>query len=256
MLFLPELSTRRLRVKLQECAIGNAIECALMPETAQHACDTAYLQACITDGGGVPDPRMWTVQERALAVGHYLIAVHQRDFEVGANGRYSDYLDAQTDIPGDSDKSPLELGEIEGDKWCMHHLYGYMAEAIERLQGVVRVPNGDAYLHWRFGCMAAQMVRDAEEVPDWSNSGVYDDYLAQRMQVLMQMPESAMAKMMQLYEDGRSELYHLFDMCFDKNGIAFRARADGKGAEAALPPATFPSRSCISKLARQLAGKS
>lgn len=255
MLHIRQFSTSRLNVQLQECSIGAAMECALMPETAIHASDSAFLRACIKDGGDVPDPAKWTIQERALAIGHYLIELHQKDFKVGADGVFSDYVDTSTDIPKGSAENPLLLGELEGDIWHMQHLYGYMAESIERLQGLVPVPNGEIRLHWQFGCMAAQLFTEGNPAPDASNPGLYDDYLMGHMQTLLAMPTSAMAKIFSMYVEGCEKLHHFFEMRIGKDGINFAPKPREGEAEANLPPATFPSYSCINQFARDLAGK-
>lgn len=267
MLYIPVLSTRRLRVKLKEIGLGDGISVAMMPAGQSQAGDTAFLRAIIADGGEHPDPELWTIPERALAVGHYLMAIFKDDpdFPVGERGRFSDYLDADTDVPDEGLLQPMPLGTLERDVWGVQHLLGYMAEAIERLQGQVAVPGGDPYLHWRFGCMAAQLVRESEEppAPDWTQPGRYDDWLADRMRTLLALPESSMAQLMGLFDDAQPELYHLFGVGFDrKGGLVFLPKqkpasastAPGKEAEADLPPATFPSHTCLSSLSKELAG--
>lgn len=260
MLHIEPLHTSRLRVSMRELGIGNAITVGMMPEYKQEASTTAFLRAVITDGGDNAEPALWTVQERALATGNYLMAVHreQRDFPVGPNGRFSDYLDAARDVPMGTFGAPLYVGDVADDKWSIQHLLGYMAEAIERLQGQIEVPGGDQRMHWLFGAMAAQLVHDEarEEEPDWAVPGLYDDWLADKMRVMLALPESAAMQLRLLYEEGTQKLYHLFNMRIGKEGGLVFLPREGKGAEAGLPPATFPAHSCISEFARAMGGKS
>lgn len=253
MLKIAPLVTKRLRVELQECSIGKAIECALLPETSPHACDTEFLKACTKDGGPIPDPLLWTLQERALAICHYLLAVHDEDFPVGDKGHCSDYMDLSTDVPTGTIDEPVDVGVIEGDAWRCQHLFGYMLEAIERLQGSIEMPGDSMRLHWMFGCMAAQLVRVGEQPLDWTSAGEYDDALQERMRVLMALPERPMAQLFFAHRTALDKLHHIFTPCFTEDGIAFLAQRE---AAAVLPPATFPADSCVSEFAKDLAGKS
>ena len=96
MIHFPILRTRRLTVQLRELPIAESIAVASMPPHLYEASCTAFLRGAIETVDGISDPAQWTVQERTLAVCHYLACTLEDgpDFAVG-NGRFSDYLDAR-----------------------------------------------------------------------------------------------------------------------------------------------------------------
>lgn len=277
MIHFPRLTTRRLRAQMVELTIGQSITIAGFPKGAEEAANTLMLRSCAGADCSL-DPAHWTLQERALGVGHYLMSINvdEPNFKIG-DGRFSDYLDAEHDIDLATADVPLSVGHIEGDDWAVQHLYGYMLEAIERVQGQVSMPGGHggqgvpmtARQHWVFGCMAAQMVRvrlgDGGEVlqvlgdvPEPHSVGQYDDWLIRQMTIFSHMPDNQFAALYMLYRCGKSALHHLFDWEFshDDGRPVFLARTTKeKGAEAALPPATFHADACLSPTARELGRK-
>lgn len=267
MLYISPFMTSRLNVQMRELPIGDAMSLVLMPAEHAQAAVTAFLRSVITDGGPVPDPLCWTLQERTLAVCQYLMAIHadDPDFKVG-DARFSDYADLNTDIPKDTASTPIELGELGGDHWSLQHLMGYMLESIERLMlaGAIKVPTGCARLHWQFAAMGAQLVRQGEEVPDWSNPGQYDDWLAMRTTKLLSYAETDMAHLWVMYRQGQEQLRHFFDYDFTAahesnamvGGPVFLPQPrQEQEAAAVMQPATFPPISCVSALAWGLLGK-
>lgn len=255
MIHFPLLRTRRLTVQLRELSIGESIAIAAMPPHLEEAEYTAFLRAAVQSAQGVEDPADWTVQERMLAVCHYLAATAEDgpDFALGA-GRYSDYLDGETDIQPNVQQ--VEVGELAGDTWHIRHLTGRMAESIERMAGEVQDASGNplsSRLHWILGGMAAQLVRAGESVPGADMpEGAFDEHLVARMRVMGSFPESDFSALMRLYFEGREKLRHLFRIEFSKDGIVAMPKG---GAAANLPPARFPVRSCLSRIALELVGK-
>ncbi|MBL8473801.1 MAG: hypothetical protein JNM98_18570 [Rhodocyclaceae bacterium] len=203
---------------------------------------------------GIEDPAAWTVQERMLAVCHYLAATAENgpDFEVGAAGRYSDYLDGANDILADQ----YEVGAAGGDDWNIRHLTGYMAESIERMSGEVQDAHGRSItgrLHWMLGAMSLQMLRAGESVPDENApAGAFDEFLVERMRVISAFPESEFAALIGLFFSGREKLHHLFRIELSAEGVVAMPKG---GAAANLPPARFPVRTCLTALALELGGK-
>lgn len=255
MIHFPILRTRRLTVQLRELSIGESIAIAAMPSHLQEAECTAFLRAAVKSAQGVEDPAQWTVQERILAVCHYLAATAEDgpDFSVGA-GRYADYLDGGADV--DMKAQQIEVGEVGGDDWHMRHLTGAMAESIERMAGEVTDAHGapiPARLHWILGGMACQLVRAGESIADASvGEGAFDEFLSERMRVMAAFPESDFAALMGLYFSGRDRLHHLFRVDFGDDGIITLPKG---GAAGNLLPARFPVRSCLSRIALNLGGK-
>jgi hypothetical protein len=254
MLAITPLRTRRLSVQLQELSIGDIIFlCELRPDMYE-AGTTALLQRVVGDdpkprSGQVTDPRLWTVQERALAVAHYIAHTQESDpdFPVG-EGRYSDYLVEGVDFAPDR----IELGEVGGDEWSMVPLLGVHADTIERLVLDGRLKQ--ARHGWWLGAMAAQLVRKGESLPDAAtiSEAELEEIIAGRAEVFRAFPESDFMRLLMLFIDGNERLTHIFRLDFTDDGIAF---APVKAKEAGLPPARFPFDSAISDAAKAVFGK-
>lgn len=258
MIHFPVLRTRRLMVQLRELSIGESIAIAAMPTHLQEASCTAFLRHAVVANTDVAttknlnDPADWTVQERMMAVCHYLAAVSDDgpDFSVGDHGHYSDYLDGSSDAHAPALTEPIKVGEVGGDAWYVQHLTGAMAESIERLVGEINGISGR--LHWLMGGMAAQMVRKDEDAPDATDS-TFDQFLIERMRVMASFPESDFASLLNEYMVGREKLYHLFRVEFSDNGLVALPKG---GTASNLPSARFPVSSCLSGVARNLVAKS
>lgn len=250
MIHIPPLRTRRLTVQLRELTIGESITLAGMPPGRHEAESTAFLRKVIESVTGVDDPATWTVQERMLAVCHYLAATAPDgpDFAVGGEARYSDYLDGANDYPaGDL----VDGGDVGGDFWQVRHLTGAMAESIERMEGEVDGASGR--LHWLVGCMAAQMVIRGEAAIDPSaGEGVFDEFLVSRMRAFLSYPENEFALLLTLFIEARAKLAHLFRVEITDGGLVALAKG---GDASSLPPARFPVGSCLSRMAKELAGR-
>jgi hypothetical protein len=241
----PILRTRRLTVQLRELSIGQSIKLAAIPDHLNEQMCSEFLKYAISSVSGIEDIQAWTVQERMLAVAHYLASVVEDgpDFSLGS-GKYSDYLDGSIDI--DKDFKPVELGELGGDSWSLTHLTGLMSASIERLAG--ELPDLPPRLHWLIGSMAAQLIRKDEVLPVLDTEGSYDEWLLERIKVIAAFPESDFEQLIVMYQLGSEKLRHLFKINFNDTGIIALPKEDGSG----LPPARFPVRSCLSKLALAL----
>ena len=137
MIHFPVLRTRRLTVQLRELSIDESIAIAAMPVHLEEAAYTAFLRyAVVMDDGKNTDPACWTVQERMLAVCHYLASVLEDgpDFSIGP-GHYSDYLSDSPDISTPASSERLRSVILAMDSGGIRHLTGAMAESIERLLG-------------------------------------------------------------------------------------------------------------------------
>jgi len=240
MIYFPPLRTRRLAVQLRELSIGDAIAIGNMPEKLEQAATTAFLRAAVGEAGGIADPLLWTVQERILAVAHYLVltADDGPDFSIG-EARYSHYADMSSDCPD----APVLLGELAGDAWSIRHLTGHAAEAIERTEGDIGLTGRN---HWVFGAMAAQLVREGEDCQEQ----FADEWLVQRMNVLAAFPESNFIHLMGMFYAGLDKLGHLFRLGFDYHGIHCLPNAQAEREGLALPPARFPAHAGLSAFSR------
>lgn len=258
MILIPPLRTRRLNVQFKEVTIGEAIRLAgIHPKQHEYA-TTAFLQSIIESATAPTDkheadPRLWTVQERTLAVCHYLAATAdngEADFKVGDHGRLTDYMDTGRDyVP------MAEAGEAAQDRWRMIPLTGMAAEVLERLEGGVDgVPEGR--MHWLIGTMAAQLVRVDEhgrtkDDPAPTSDAELTDWLRERMKVFSSFPESDFMQLLVARSVGSEGVAHLFNMEPADDGLVCVAKEKGEGDQ--LPPARFPVGECISELAKELA---
>lgn len=249
MLHFQVLRTRRLTVQLRELSIGESISIAAMPPHLEEATTTSFLRKAVESSQGIEDPANWTVQERIMAVCHYLASASDDgpNFGVGEDGKYLDYLDVAID--GAATLENVEIGTIGGDVWQINHLIGAMAESIERLSG--EIEGMPLRLHWLIGGMAAQLTIKGEDVPKPSDGeGAFDEFLLKRMRVIAAYPESDFAQLMSGYLDGRKKLHHLFRIEFANDGIV--AMPTEGGVARGLSPARFPAHNCISELAQNL----
>lgn len=245
----PPLRTKRLTVQLRELTLGESITIASMPVHLHESVTTAFLRAAVKSATGEADPARWTIQERMFAVCHYLASVLEDgpDFSLGSS-KYSDYLDGASDVSRSIEL--VDIGEVGGDKWQMRHITGDMAESIERISGLV--PGASGRLHWTVGGMAAQLVREGEDVPAPSDGeGEFDDWLANRMQIIINFPASDAEALMYCFAHGRQKLHHLFSIACDDTGFLAMPK---EGAAAELPPARFPVRSCLSRVVLEMVG--
>lgn len=258
MIHFPILRTRRLTVQLKELTIGQSIALASQPVALEQAETTAFLRACVeTVEGNSLNPLDWTVQERMLGVCHYLASTSDDgpDFAVGDGGHYSDYFDGGKDFDG---KNPvIPIGTVGDDEWSVTHLTGRDAEAIERLAGELKTPDGaplGGKFHWILGAMAAQL-RNAEDLKAEQHAktdGELDEWLMRRMRIFAAFPERDFMELLVLYREGCAKIAHFFDIDFCESGIV--AMPKGEAAKT-LPPARFPVGACITAGARRLGGK-
>lgn len=245
MLLFQPLRTRRVCVRLKELTIGQAMALCKLPADRHELLITEFLRFTASEAQApgaqyVTDPRLWTVQERARLVCHYLaqVADDGPDFVVGA-GRLTDYLDFAADLPV---TEPVRDPMVPG--WTFGPLLGGHAELLERMcEG-----RGD----WLMGALACQALRD----------GVTDDMLGmpdieqiaelqRRIEAVKVLPESDFEALFLAYDRAcTGRLRHFLDPGFDDAGVIFAAKGD-----AGLAPARFRADSCIGLIARDLFDK-
>ena len=251
MIHFPPLRTARFTAQLRELPIRDAIALAAMPEHRIEAAHSYFLRSAVIPDENMLDVDQWTVQERTLAVTHYMASTYDDgpNFVVCKVGdietSYGDYLDGGASYPADD----VEGIELEGDVWRVRQLTGRLACSVERLSGSLDGIDGVAY--WQFALMAAQLVPNEEADADLSDSDL-DRLLLERMQVIAGFPESAFVRLLDAFEVGREKLHHLFSLGFDKSGIVVKAR---KESTAPAQCARFPARSTVTAVAKYLGGK-
>ena len=259
MINIQPLRLRRMTLQMRELTIGESIDIASSPFHLEEALCTTFLNyakgSVQSTADGMDNPLNWTVQERVMAVCHYLSATSDTgpDFQLNGGGRLTDYMDTSKDAA--LNDAQIDLGELSGDKWGIRHLTGAMVESIERLIGQIDVVDGR--LHWIMGGMACQLVRDGESMPDpVQSANDFDSFILEKIKIISAYPESEFEQLMFRYLEGRDKLHHLFITDFNQDGIvALPVPKEGEGETESLSPARFPVRHCISRVAHDLARK-
>lgn len=258
MLEFPLLRTKRLSVHLREMPIADSIRVASLSPERHEAATTRLLELIVEKADKptdrhVTDPRRWTVQERALVVGHYIAGVSDAgpNFSIGG-GHYVDYLQTSKDYPGDT----RPIGVVGDDKWSIVPLTGAAAEAVESAvpELVPEFAGLPIEFLWLIGFMAAQMRLERDtDVPDpCDDVENYSAWLRKRMIVIALYPESDFELLESAFLRGVDEQTHLFSIGLDEAGITILP-AEGGGAH--LPPTRFPVSACIGESASRFAGK-
>lgn len=244
-IIFPATATRRLSVRLREMSIDQAIGLCGLPAERPELTLTEMLRGVAASeqlsADHIGDPRLWSVEERALLVTKYLAEVcpDGPDFAVGA-GRLSDFLLLDQDLQQDH----VDLG-IVGDKACtMVPLVGAAAQVLEVLCR--------KRYDWIVGAMACQMLVGGEEAPDWLTMPDVEGmkWVSARMDRLKALPESTFSEVYRAYWDGAARLTHFFNVDFDDEGIIMQP-VEKEGADP-MGPVRFPADACISSLARLL----
>lgn len=245
MIDFPILRMSRLEVQLRELTMREAIALAAMPPGRHEAAADRLLSHVVASvRGDLPDPRAWTVQERMLAVAHYIASTSDGggNFEIG-DGRFLDYLDPAADRVLDE----VDVGEACGDSWRMRQLTGAEALAMETICAT--------RVEWVHADMAARLYAPNESGaarPDpMARSGDYAVWLQERREVFRDMPESDFEDLFAAYERGRLALHHLFWTGFEDAGHVVLPKTEG-GTGTELRPARFPATSCVGRIARWL----
>jgi hypothetical protein len=247
------LRTKRLNVKMKELTIGDTINLCKMPINL-HEASTAEMLDKIVDKAAkkqsfvMADCRLWTVQERAMTIAHYIAQISpEPDFSIG-DGKLSDYL-MMDKIEVDS----VKVGKLKGDNdiWMLHPLLGCHAEAIERLVNSQQIYNDRA--GWWLGAMAAMLYREKEERDDEANDAQIEAEILKRAKTINAFPESSFMELLELFLRGIDQQNHFFKLVFLNDGIAFLPAGSGKEVQA-LPPARFLVSAAISEGAWRLFG--
>lgn len=243
MISFSTLRTKRLQVRLREITIGDAIRLCSMPGS-QNEVGTTELLRCIVlpeenpIKGQVTDPKLWTVHERALIVGHYLSHTSDSpDFKIGENS-YSKYLQME--------KNPfpasISLGRVADNDWTIRPLLGMHAETIERLIIQERIDAGRT--GWWFGAMAAMLYPDCD--PGDVLDADMEDYIENKVKILKGYPDRAFMELLQAFLVGCEKLDHFFTLGFTDDGIVWEVPG--------IPPARFQFTAAVSEIAFSVFG--
>ncbi len=180
----------------------------------------------------VIDHRLWTIQERAFVVAHYLAAIIEPNFQVGDRGRYEHYLQPSLSASA----AQIDLGQLGDDYWHMQPLLGFHAEAIERLILAEELPSNRA--GWMIGAMACQLYtpEQGQIVYEDQMLNDIDAAVAARTEAIMKLPESDFLRLVHAFTAGLDELSHIFLMTITDQGYAWLPVSQEVPD---LPPARF-----------------
>ena len=215
------LEINRMTVEMTELTVGQSLSVSHIPSTLYEQQITKMLRYCVTSAIGVDaDPINWTVQERYLAISHYLSCSYASDddgdgynFTIGS-GNYFDYLDFSLNAPASNET--LNIGELGGDNWNIRHLTGAMAEAIETTCGTV---DTSKTVHFLVGSMAAQLFITGEKPPEFELKKDLYDWMANRIETFLAYPERDFISLLNLFYVYRKQLNHFFDVRDSHNGF-------------------------------------
>ncbi len=242
MIHFPVVRTARLDVQLRELTVREAVELAAMPPNKHEAGTAALLSRVVARAGGEhSEPGRWTVQERAFLVAHYIACTSDEpNFSIDT-GNFLDYLDARRDNAPQS----VDVGMACGDRWVCSQLTGDEAVAIESVC--------TSRFDWSVADVAARMLMPEKEArPDaTAEPGKYAAWLAERIAVFKDFPESEFEELYAAYAQGLSDLHHLFALDFDTEGHIVLPLPEA-AKEGGQTPARFRVGSCIGRLARIL----
>lgn len=237
MIPIDPISTARLQVRLKELTAADAIMLCDLPFADFERGASRLLQSIVVEDerprrGQVQDPRLWTAQERALVISHYLAYRLTGDFEIGDNARYSDYVMETMAAPPE----PVFIGEIAGERWMLQPLLGWHAESIERLvESESLTPNRNGWSIGAIGAMAyaeSEGPLDAHELTDAAADGA----LAERISGYMRMSESDFMSLHHAFFSTLPALDHVFRMAILDDGFGWLPATEVPGK----PPARFP----------------
>lgn len=232
------LRTARLQVEMRELTAAEAILLCQLPASECESGAGQLLNRIVVPvseqrRGQVTDVRLWSVQERALAIAHYLGHMLAGDFQIGETARYSDYLLAEG-IGGPP--APVHLGEVDGRRWMLQPMLGWHSESVERL---VVSEDLDANRNgWMIGAMAVQLYAEddgALDAHDLTDAQI-DAAVGARVTAMMHMPESKFMELFRLFGARMNEMDHVFRMSIGDDGIAWLPTSEVPGK----PPARFP----------------
>lgn len=242
----PPLRTKRIAVTLREVALGEAIAVCRLPADRPEATTTEFLKrvadAAKTPAPGyVTDPRLWTVEERARLVCHYLSQMDEAgaDFAVG-DGKLSDYLRFDADLT----VTEVKLGVVAGEERVLRPLLGAHVEVLERMC----TSSGD----WLHAVVACQVHKASEPAPDYAlltDIQIFE-WCSSRLEALRALPESAYEEIYAAWVRGRRDIEHFFVMGVDKSGVVFWPQELTEAGPKA--PARFLGLPCISEGTRSL----
>lgn len=235
----------------RELTIRESLRLANIPNELNESATTEMLRAIASPLPGVdlPDPMLWTVQQRMLGVAYYMAHTLDDgpDFAIG-DGKYSDFLieDEHSIVRS------IEVGRVAGDTWVCQPLLGVHAEIIEAIDPPENMHGGR--IKWLIHAMAAQMHRDGEGAPPdpVSDRFGYAGWLSERAATLADFPEGDFASLVLAFYAGVDAMQHHFAIDLSDAGPV-AVRKGGAGMD--LPAARFPVHAALTDITKAFCGK-
>lgn len=227
-MFINDFVTKRIRAKIQELTLRQAIDLCEIPESLNELGISRALKAIVAETNLPLD--LWTAQERISAICHYLVAQNQGDFEVVAGANLSDYT-LESDYP----EKPYVFDDL-----TIVPLTGEYLEAVERACAGSN-KRGD----WQVAFMAAS-IRGGEF------DGGADEFVQENILRLQDLPESEFNRLLFHFLEAQKHLAHGFELTFTDKGVAVLPQKGG----ADLPSVQFRFDGIISETTLELWRKS
>lgn len=256
MITFPLKRTRRIAVEMRELTLDEAASVCRIPHDRPEQATTTFLRAACANATRptdryVTDPRLWTVEERAMLTAHYIgtMSPGGYDFSLG-RAHLSDYLLPDQDLI----ETEIVAGDAAGESWLMVPILGIHAELLEQ----VCTSRAD----WVVGMLACQMRRRSDTNPvNVQDLGDVEaeTWLREQMSAIRSRPESEVEEILALHSSQRHRLRHYFIPSIGVLPGGGKARRFGivfiptEHAEAGVDyPVTFLAVSGISETTRRI----
>ena len=213
-MFIADFVTRRIKAKMQELTLQQAIDLCQIPDSLNEQGISRALQFVVTETNLPLDE--WTVQERIVALFHYITAQEKGDWQLVENGSVSGYL-----IEQDYPETPYTF-EDDSDVFQIVPLTGEYLEAVERASDNTRGS-------WILAAMAAT-VRDVNDDFD----GSADERIQFNKQQFLTLPESVFNRFLGHFQAAQIHLTHGVNVDFQDDGVVVLPKGG-----AGLPPVRF-----------------
>lgn len=253
MITFPLKRTRRIAVEMRELTLDEAASVCRIPHDRPEQATSVFLRAACSKATRptdryVSDPRLWTVEERAMLTAHYLGTMSPGGYDFSLGGAHlSDYLLPDQDLI----ETEIVAGDAAGESWLMVPLLGAHAELLEQ----VCTSKAD----WVVGLLVCQMRRRDDHQPPIQDMGDVEaeSWLREQMAQMRARPESEVEELYALYGSQRHRLRHYFIPAIGllpgkakRYGIVF---IPTEHAEAGVDyPVTFLAVSAVSETTRRV----
>lgn len=208
-MFIQPFITKRINAQMQELTIQGAIALCEIPPHLNELGISRALEKIINQTN-LP-LKEWTVQERVLAIAHYLTAQEQGDFYITEQSKLSDfYLDQ------DYQETPYYFDDLE-----IVPLTAKYAESIERAIISMNIQNA-----WTIGAMAATIRQKGDK---WQGSA--DEFIHENIQRILNLPESEFLELLNHFQAAQEHLKHGVEILYTNDGIAMLSQKGDTSVE-------------------------